>query len=77
MSVKQAKALVPGFYVHHKTEKNADGTPVRMVILGIKTWKSKRNAHRVLVSTKYGLYSYPKWDETNVNQIEKGYEEKT
>lgn len=73
MKLKTAKNLVQGDYIHHKTLKNADGTPMRARVLSIKTWKRESNTHRVVVSVKHGMYDYFKFDENNINEIEKGY----
>lgn len=70
MKLETAKNLTIGSTVHHVEKKNADGTPMRAKVLNVKTWKSKKNQGRVLVSLKHGLYDYAKFDESEIWQIE-------
>lgn len=64
LTVEQAKVLRIGQYVYHMEKKNADGSPMRARVLSVKTWK--RDAGRVLVSAKRGLYDYAKFDESEI-----------
>lgn len=49
-----ATTVTHGDILHHKTEKNADGTPVRARVNGqCKTWKTRPDDFRLPV--KYGL----------------------
>ena len=55
ITLEQAKTLRHGTVLHHTINKNADGTPQRWRVSGMpKTWK--RDAGRVKVPVKYGLY---------------------
>jgi len=41
--------------------------PYRIKVLSIKTWK--RNPNRIFISGKYGLYEYPKFNETDLERL--------
>ncbi len=57
MNPQQAKALGVGQTVYHRFDRNADGTPARWRVNGQpKTWK--RDATRVSVPIKHGLWDY-------------------
>ena len=54
MTKNEAMSLSHGWTIHHKTEKNADGSPLRCRVSGIcKTWKTRPNEFQLPV--KYGL----------------------
>ena len=49
-----ALTLKHGQILHHKTTKNADGTPMRVRVNGkVKTWKTRPDDFKIPV--KYGL----------------------
>jgi len=57
ISLEQAKALALGDILHETGYFNADGTCRRWRVNGrVRTWK--RDASRVHVPIKHGLYSY-------------------
>jgi hypothetical protein len=63
-----AMKLTHGTILHHVTEKNADGTPVRVRITGqCKTWKTRPNDFRI--PWKYGLYCYGYVDQDNCSSF--------
>ena len=69
MNIQQAKALKHGDIVHHNDVKNADGSPARGRVNGkVKTWK--RDADRVQVPMKHGLYDNFYITEDNCDQFE-------
>lgn len=72
MTLAEAKALKNGEYVHHVTKKNADGSPMRARVTSIKTWK--RAPDRVEVRVKHGMYDYAVFGESELGQLERGYE---
>jgi len=55
MTIEELNALRPGDLVHHTSRKNADGTPMRAKVTGIKRWKK---SPRVEVHVKHGLRDY-------------------
>ncbi len=56
--------LKRGQIIHHKTVKNADGSPARYVIKGaIKTWK--RAPERFQIPVKRGMYEFGYVTEEN------------
>jgi len=72
ITLKQAKALKYGDYVHHKTAKNSDGTPQRFRVNGKpKTWK--RSPERVQVPVKRGMYEFGYLTEHNISEFNLGY----
>lgn len=71
MTLKQAKLLKQGDYVHHVTKLNADNTPMRAKVTSIKTWK--RSPSKIVVSVKHGMYDYAKFNEYTLNEIALGY----
>lgn len=71
MTIEEAKSLARGEYVHHVTKTNSDGSPMRARVTSIKTWKTRPNC--VEVRVKHGLYEYATFSETELGQIEKGY----
>ena len=57
MKFDEAKKLKYGEIIHHISEKNADGTPLRLRVNGApKTWK--RDPERLAIPVKYGMYGY-------------------
>lgn len=57
ITLEQAKALQRGDVLYHVTHRNADGTAQRWRVTGkVLTWK--RDAERIVVPVKYGLYTY-------------------
>lgn len=69
ITLEEAKKLQyrQTIYMIHKT--NSDGkTPIRCRVNGkVKTWK--RNANRVQVPLKHGLYDFGYLDETNLSEF--------
>jgi hypothetical protein len=52
-----ASTLKRGQILHHKTLKNADGTPIRAKVNGaVKFWTTRPNEFRI--PAKRGLYEY-------------------
>ena len=67
-----AMTLGHGDYVHHVTEKNADGTPARARITGkCKVWKTRPNEFRI--PWKHGLYTYGEITHLNNEEWALGY----
>jgi len=55
--------------LYHKTQRNADGTPVRWRVNGIcKAWKRKLENARLPV--KHGLWNYDYVTSDCVNQLQ-------
>lgn len=69
MTLQEAKKLKQGQWVYHVRKTNADGTPMRARVTSVKTWKSKRNAHKVEVRVKHGLYDYARFNEDELDQL--------
>jgi len=59
ITLGQAKNLERGTTVYSTRNRNPDGSPQRCRVTSVKTWKSKRNEHRVEVRLAHGLY---RWD---------------
>jgi hypothetical protein len=71
MTLEQAKQLVCGDIVHHKTAKNADDTPQRFRVNGKpKIWKTRPN--EVQVPVKRGMYEFGYLTEHNIAEFELG-----
>ena len=69
MLLSQVKGLMHGQIVHHKTQKNADGTPARARVNGkVKTWI--RNPDRVEVPMKHGMYNCFYITEQNMDDFD-------
>ena len=71
MTLKQAKTLKQGDYIHSVSQKNADKTPMRAKITSIKLWKTRPDEIRI--NYKHGLYDYGFFDETELHLINLGY----
>ena len=56
MTLREAFALKQGDYIHSKTKKNSDGSPMRARVTFVKTWK--KDPLRIEVHFKRGLYEY-------------------
>lgn len=57
ITVEQACALKHGDIIHHATQRNADGTPVRARVTGkVQVWKTRPGDYRVPL--KSGMYAY-------------------
>jgi uncharacterized protein (TIGR02996 family) len=57
ITLDQAKQLEYGQTLYHVTRRNADGTARRWRVTGkVKTWK--RDASKVYVPLKHGMYGY-------------------
>ena len=65
MTLQEAKNLKQGQYVYHKTKKNANGAPMRAVVLSIKTWKTRPN--EIIVSVKRGLRDFAKFNQDEIH----------
>lgn len=71
ITLEQAKNLTYGTILHHTSNTNSDGTPQRWRVNGRpKTWKSPKNAHRVSVPLKHGLYSYGTLTENDLDLVD-------
>lgn len=68
MILKEAKALKRGDIVYHKTQRNADGTPVRWRVNGRN--KLSPTSERVKIPVKHGLYDYDYITEDNMADLE-------
>lgn len=69
MTLQEAKELRFGDILHHVKRKNADGTPQRWKVNGkVKTWK--RDAGRVRVPLKHGLYLCDHLDEDCLDMLD-------
>lgn len=68
IALEEAKNLSLGDILHHKTAKNADGTPMRFKVNGqVKTWKKDKD--RVRVPLKRGMYEYSYLTEDNLDNF--------
>ena len=68
ITLEQAKALTHGTILEHSTHQNADGTPQRWKVNGkVKTWK--RDAGRISIPVKHGLYIYGHITEFDLDLI--------
>ena len=57
ITIEQVKSLHYGQILHHVSQKNFDGSPLRVRVNGKpQFWKTRPAAFRVPV--KYGLYQY-------------------
>jgi len=66
ITLEQVKSLSYGQIIYHVSKKNSDGTAMRARVSGkVKTWK--RDASRVHVPVKHGLYESYWIDETNLD----------
>ncbi len=71
ITLDQAKNLRPGQVIYHTIHKNAKGGPERWKVNGKpRTWK--RQPWRVEVPVKYGLYSYDKITENDLDLVDLG-----
>jgi hypothetical protein len=59
MTFDDAKKLNYGDIIYHVSWTNADGSARRYKVNGVvKLWKSKKNALRIQVPLKHGLYEF-------------------
>lgn len=65
MTLKQAQNLVQGQWIYHKGERTYRKEPCRVKVLSVKTWV--RSPQRVSVSVKYGMYTYFKISESELD----------
>jgi len=72
MTLNEAKALQNGAMIHHVTKKNSNGSPMRAKVTSVKVWKNRPD--NVEVRVKHGLYDYATFDQTELDQIERGSE---
>jgi hypothetical protein len=64
LTIEQVKTLRHGQILHHVTQKNADGSPLRVRVNGKpQFWKTRPVDFRLPV--KYGLYQYAQVTETD------------
>lgn len=69
MTLEEAKSLRFRQIIYARNAKNSDGSPQRWRVNGtVKTWK--RDASRVRVPLKHGLYAYGELTERNLGQFE-------
>ena len=70
VTLDQAKNLKYGDILHHANHRNADGTPQRWRVTGkVKTWK--KDASRIYVPIKHGMYNYDHLDEHSLDLVNK------
>ena len=70
MTLSEVKELKHGEILHHVTELNADKTPQRWRVSGmVKTWK--RDASRVKVPVKHGMYDNGYITEDNMHLVDR------
>lgn len=62
-----ASSLSHGQILHHVTEKNADGTPMRVRVSG-KCQRWKKEPERFKLPVKYGLYQSGYIENWNCSQ---------
>lgn len=67
LTLEQAKNLKKGTILIDLCNHYKDGTPARVKVIGLKTWK--RSPERVQVSIKFGLYQYDKFTEEHLSQF--------
>ena len=68
ITLDQAKNLTRNDTLEHTENTNADGTPQRWRVNGkVKTWK--RDASRVQVPIKNGLYNYDYLTENDLSLV--------
>ena len=69
ITLEQAKKLTHGDILHHKVNKNSDGTPQRWRVNGkVKLWK--RSPNKVKVPLKYGLYRFDYLTENELDLVD-------
>lgn len=57
ITAQQVAALTVGTTLHHATQRNADGTPLRARVNGkVQLWKTRPTDFRIPI--KSGLYAY-------------------
>ena len=56
ITLEEAKELVQGQIIYFPTLKNVNGSPMRLKVTSIKTWK--RDSNRIKIGIKHGLYAY-------------------
>ncbi len=72
ITLKEAKALEHGDYIHHITAINATGSPQRFRVNGRpKTWKTRPD--EVRVPLKRGMYQYGYLNQHNMHEFSLGY----
>ena len=70
MTLEQAKNLKYGDMVHFDHVKTSRGKCRDYRVVGrVKTWKLPKNAHRVYVPLKSGLYTYGSVTEHNIDRL--------
>lgn len=68
LTLEQAKALRHGQIVYHRINRNSDGTAQRWRVSSVvKTWK--RDATRVSVAVKHGLYANDRISENDLDLV--------
>lgn len=68
LTLDEAKALRPGTTLYSRVNHNADGTCQRWKVNGqVKTWK--RDASRVQVPVKHGMYAYDYVTENDLDAV--------
>ncbi len=71
MTLKEAKSLAHGSYIHSKTKKNTDGTPMRARVTSVKTWKTR--PHEVMVKFKRGIREFGFITQDELDYYDIGY----
>ena len=69
LTLEKAKNLTVGTILVQPDKNNYDGSLRRWKVTSVKTWKSKRNAHRVEIGLKHGLYSYDRIDQDSLHLV--------
>ncbi len=70
MTLEQARNLAQGGWIHHVSEKDKKGNPIRFRVTSVETWK--RQPKSVEVRVKYGLYRFLRFNESQIWQLEVG-----
>ncbi len=73
MLLATAKTLRVGTILHHRDNRNADGTPQRWKLIGKpKTWKTRPD--EVVLSLKHGLYRFDKANQSDLHLLHESAE---
>lgn len=67
MNIEEAKNLKPGQIIYHTQLKDCQGAKKKFTVTSVKKWKTRPN--EVEVRTKFGLYTFLKFTDLELNQI--------
>lgn len=67
MTIHEAKQLKQSQIIYHSSLRDSQGKPVKFKVLSIKTWKRKPD--KVIVSLKYGLFKFLKFNENELSEL--------